>query len=211
MSTRYTVRDGDCISSIAFERGFFPDTVWEHPDNASLRQARKDNPNALLAGDQVVIPDKRSREVTAATGRRHTFRRRGVPAVFRVRVLFGGEPLAKEPFTLDVGGAWIQGTTTEEGVVEAMIPPNAAVARLRVGDGEDVLEYTFQLGGLDPADSPSGARQRLLNLGYLVEDETSDTDLAGALSAFQKDSGLSVTGELDGPTADELAARHDRA
>jgi LysM repeat protein len=47
MTTRYTVKQGDHLSSIAHEYGF-PDyqTIWNHADNAQLKQKRK-NPNVL--------------------------------------------------------------------------------------------------------------------------------------------------------------------
>ena len=43
----YTVKQGDCISSIADQMGFFWDTVWNDPNNEQLRNRRK-NPNAHL-------------------------------------------------------------------------------------------------------------------------------------------------------------------
>jgi N-acetylmuramoyl-L-alanine amidase len=57
----HTVKQGDCISSIAHETGFFWETLWNHPDNAKLKQLRK-NPNALLPGDVVSIPDQRVKQ-----------------------------------------------------------------------------------------------------------------------------------------------------
>ena len=73
------VRPGDCIASIASERGFFPDTIWNDPANESLRTLRKD-PYVLQPDDEVVVPDLRPKQVVCATGKRHTFRRRGVQA-----------------------------------------------------------------------------------------------------------------------------------
>jgi hypothetical protein len=39
---KYTVKQGDCISNIAFKYGFFPDTIWNDSKNSKLRQDRKD-------------------------------------------------------------------------------------------------------------------------------------------------------------------------
>ena len=62
MAENYQVKQGDCISSIAFEKGFFPDTIWNHPENENLKELRKD-PSVLLPGDSVYIPDKRLRNL----------------------------------------------------------------------------------------------------------------------------------------------------
>src|SRR5262249_2099786 len=126
MPTRYVVKEGDCISSIAFEHGLFPGTLWDDPDNAALREKRRENPNAIGAGAVLVIPDLKQTSTMIATGARHRFQRRGVPAKFRVQVRDDGEPVANAPFTLKVDGKLIEGTTTGEGIVEASIPPNAS-------------------------------------------------------------------------------------
>ena len=52
----YQAREGDCISSIAYENGLFPNTLWNHPDNAELKRNRKDM-NLLEVGDVVKIPE----------------------------------------------------------------------------------------------------------------------------------------------------------
>ena len=70
MATNYQVKPGDCVSSIAFEHGFFPDTIWNHPSNKQLKEKRKD-PNTLCAGDSVYIPDLREKVVNKPTNQMH--------------------------------------------------------------------------------------------------------------------------------------------
>src|SRR5208337_3002899 len=52
----YVVRQGDYLAQIAFRRGFVADRVWSAPENATLREARKD-PNILAPGDILHVPD----------------------------------------------------------------------------------------------------------------------------------------------------------
>ena len=37
--SKYTVKQGDCISSIADKYGFFPDIIWNDSKNSKLEQA----------------------------------------------------------------------------------------------------------------------------------------------------------------------------
>ena len=98
MPVNYIVNSGDCISSIAGNSGFFPDTIWNHPANAELKNTRL-NPNTLAEGDVVVIPDKQEKRESCAIDQEHRFLKRGVPALFRLRILDEGCPVAKVPYT----------------------------------------------------------------------------------------------------------------
>jgi len=62
MSREHLVRPGDCIASLAATCGVSVATIWDHPDNAALRQ-RRASPHQLMPGD-VVRPQlsKASRE-----------------------------------------------------------------------------------------------------------------------------------------------------
>jgi len=86
MAVDYKVRSGDCISSIAFNHGFFWETLWAHGKNSSLKQKRKD-PNILRPGDLVHVPDLTSKEESCATDKRHTFKVKGVPAKLQLRLM----------------------------------------------------------------------------------------------------------------------------
>ncbi|MBZ4415809.1 LysM peptidoglycan-binding domain-containing protein [Myxococcus sp. RHSTA-1-4] len=201
MPLRYEVRVGDCLSSIAFEHGFHPDTLWNHPDNAALRQQR-DNPNVLVAGDVVWIPDLRPKQVPVTTGRVHRFVRRGVPETFRLTLREMGKPQAGLSYTLEVDGREVaRGTLGEDGVLECRIPPNARKGILTLGGK---VRHELQLGAIAPAGTADGARARLCALGLLEREDASDEALAEALEAFQFEQGLEAHGRLDAPTQSRL-------
>lgn len=208
--TWYNVSSGDCIASIAFEFGHFPDTIWEHSQNASLRETRKD-PNVLFPNDRVFVPDLEEGPVSCATEKKHKFERKAVPAKLRVQLEFDGRPRANIPFTLIVDGVPIDGTTDGQGWVEVGIPPDAqrGVLKLRPPGAEEEV-FQLQLGTLDPADTVEGQKGRLRNLAYFQGDvdATITPAFANALRAFQKAKGLEETGEADAETQHRLKEEH---
>jgi hypothetical protein len=209
MAKEHTVRPGDCISSIAFENGFFPDTIWNHGRNAELKALRQ-NPNVLSPGDVVHVPDRRERVETRGTDASHRFKKRGVPAKLRVVLREDDEPVAGKPFLVVVDGIEIRGTTGGDGLIEVSIPPNARRAELTIGDGDDALRSVLQLGHMDAIDDVAGAQSRLRNLGYACEaDGEMGPGTAEALRHFQEDHELPVTGELDAATRAKLLSSHD--
>lgn len=207
MPIRHRVQQGECINSIASDYGFFPDTVWKAPDNEALRKERKD-PNALLPGDVVVVPDKRVRNEERATGARHTFKRKGVPAAFRLQIFVHGKKLANEKWTAKVDGTPHEGKTDGEGVLKIPIPPKARQIEIEIG-GE---KHVFDLGHVDPITEITGIQNRLTNLGYGKVEPTGELDDAtiAALLKFQRDVGFEETGRIDDRTRDELLELHDR-
>jgi hypothetical protein len=206
----YTVKQGDCISSIADEVGFFWETLWNHPSNAALKRKRK-NPNTLLPGDEIFIPEKRPKEEQCAATKRHRFRIKGIPVKLNLRLLdTEGKPRKNLPYTLTVDGRPKNAKTDGDGKIAEVIQPNAKKAKLVVKPpGEPEEEYDFDLGHMNPVDDVAGWQSRLQNLGYLREvTRELDDQTAEAVKKFQKAAGLSQTGEMDSATQAALEQRH---
>lgn len=203
----YVVQQGDCISSIATAHGFFWETLWNHAENAELKRRRTD-PNVLLEGDRVHIPELTIKEESGATEKRHRFRKKGEPAKLRLRLLDAQDrPRANLPYRLLIEGSWQEGTTDGDGKLEHSIPPHTREAVLDIR-GEGSIPLT--LGGLDPVSAISGVQQRLRNLGYdcgAGEGEWNE-ESRGAMKRFQESQGLTATGDPDQASRDKLVQVH---
>ena len=178
----YVVRQGDCLQSIAHRFGLPVDVVWEHPDNAELREKRE-SPYLLLPGDRVAIPERRRRQEDGATENRHRFVLKGVPVKLEIRLVSleeeddeeeeeddvedgsDGEPIEastgdpEEPCGVgeedpfDVDAAY-----TEEAPVAKEHPYENTPCLLRV-DGREVGEYETDGDGWLRASIPPTARE----------------------------------------------------
>jgi N-acetylmuramoyl-L-alanine amidase len=199
----HEVKQGDCINSIGFQYGFFPKTLWNHPDNAELKTLRKD-PNVLKQGDVVHIPDKNQKEELCGTEKLHKFKRRGVPSKFNLRLLFDDKPRSNEDYVLEIDGKMIKGKTDGDGWIRQRISPDAKEGKLKLKDGKEV--YPLNLGHLDPVDEVEGVQGRLANLGYYGDEVNGDMneETTEAIRKFQKDMGLEVSGEIDKALRDKL-------
>jgi len=197
----HTVKPGECIESIAFLYGFFPEALWQDEGNRKLRELRED-PNILFEGDTVQIPALRQKEEAAAIGKRYTVKTKGVPSKFRVNLVIDGKAMANTKYTLEVEKLPdpYQGTTGPNGEIDHWVPPDATQVVLRI-DGHELI---FMMGMIDPVTTRQGVIQRLLNLGYLgddsVEDPDFDEELQGALCDFQESQDLTPTGKPDDAT-----------
>ncbi len=201
------VSQGECMSSLAADTGHFWSTIWNHPANAELKRRRGD-PNVLLPGDAVFIPDKRLKEDTGATDARHKFRRRGEPSYLRLKLMEFGKPLAGETYILRIDGRRKQGTTDPEGLLVESIPGNARRVYLRVAG----REYRLKLGALNPVNQIGGIQMRLNNLGFLCgpADGTWNARTRAALNLFRSSVGLPESPEPDAATLQRLLECHDR-
>ncbi len=203
---KHTVKQGECMESIAWKYGHFWQYLWSHPNNAALKQKRKE-PNLLYPGDVVSVPDIRVDSVTRSTAKTHEFKIKGVPSKLHVIVKdHEGKPRKNEPYTLQLGGKTFTGNTSGAGELKHPMLPDVKTGTLTVGEGDDLEEYTLNVGQIDPLDKVSGAQGRLANLGFdagpidgklgpMTEKATAD---------FQKKYGLKQTGKLDSKTLDKL-------
>lgn len=212
MAFSHIVKDGDHLSKIAKRFGFRSfRTVWNDAGNALLRALRV-NPNVLLPGDVVFIPDKQDRDEAVQTGRRHTFFTT-TPSL-RLRVVLKDRfdtPLGGEPCTLEIDGDARPVITSNDGVIERSIAVNAEGGQLSIVG----VAVPVGIGRLHPVDDASGWLARLNNLGYHGGDtvNASTADLRSAVEEFQCDFGLPVVGlaadgALDGKTKQALLAAH---
>ncbi len=195
MPINHQVKQGDCISSIAFENGFSPDTIWNHPSNAELKKKRED-PNVLMPGDMVFVPDKRPKEVSESTNQVHKFKCKNTPEKFKLQLMIGGEPRVGEEYELEIEDLKFSGKTDGQGRIEQSIPPDAKNGKLILANGEEV--YQLQLGRLNPSDEITGAQGRLWNLGFYfgaIDGKMSD-ELEEAVQEFQFTKNIEPDGKL---------------
>lgn len=206
MSKR-TIERGDTVSRIAGETGFAPETIWEHPSNKELKEQRE-HMDVLAVGDVLHVPELVPKSLPAATGKRHRYKRKGVPMPFIVQVLDAwGNPRKERKYKLAIDDGLYEGTTDVNGVLRHYLPNAAKGGKLYI----DELVFDIGIGHLEPKTKLLGVQQRLTNLGYpcLGDDGEMGQATVIALSRFQRLAGLPVTGELDGATRDALNNHHE--
>lgn len=212
----HEVKLGDTLVSIAHEHGWRDwETIWNHPDNASLREQRAD-PQVLVPGDIVKVPEKTPKRLEVEAGRRHRFVAKVLTARFEALVRDGsGKPLKNRRFKLEIEGETSHsGYTDEEARIELAVSPDAKRGVLKVWTGapdERVLTWNLQLGHLEPPDTDKGLQARLANLGFYDGpiDGQVDDEVKAAIRNFQVVHGLEVTGEPDERTRQKLSDLHD--
>lgn len=206
---RHTVRRGESIISLSNQYGIPARKIWDHPDNRPLRE-RGRTMSILYPGDIVTIPERETREASAATERRHRFSCRGRTTWLRLRFLDKGRARAGEPYELHVEGRRFTGDLDSEGKLEVRVPADAGEGILLLGGSTSRQSIRIRVGHLDPLDENDGVRKRLQNLGLLGRggDDPSGERMRSALRRFQKMQGLAVTGSLDDATRNKLIEVH---
>jgi len=197
----HSAGSGECLSSISRHFGFASwRTVYDDSHNAELRKLRP-NPNALVKGDVVFVPDPDPRVEESATNRRATYRTIALPT--RLRIRFEGRSV--NDYELRVAGKIIKGRVGPGGMIDEPIPAEATAAELvmrptHLPGQED--RWTIELGMLDAISELTGVQARLDNLGFHcpVDGQESD-ETTRAIAAYQKWRGVGDgEGTLDDAT-----------
>jgi len=201
MPTNHTVVQGECLSRIAAQYGFADyRVIYDDPANAAFKKSRP-NPNVICPGDLLVIPDRRLKVLSLATGARHKV------VIARPKAAVRLDMQVTEPhfYELVIADQTFKGKTDGKSPIEHAISPLAEKGRIdlwpAVGGNETKKEGFFswelQLGHLDPPETIAGVQARLANLGYYNGpiDDTESLDLHLAVAAFELKVGLDITGD----------------
>jgi N-acetylmuramoyl-L-alanine amidase len=213
----HVVEQGECFATIARDNGMTRDDLYQHPDNAELRQKRP-SPFVLHPGDVVSVPDHPLQRVSAGTEMRHRYVTQLPQRELRVTLKdASGKPISNETYAITIGDDLQSGTTDGDGLLVQKFRRREPSAKLVIQGRVVILAF----GEIDPVkDAPdegaSGARERLRNLGYDVGDATQedadDNGLDGgtrtAIALFQHHAGIDVTGKLDDATMAKLVELH---
>lgn len=206
----HKVNPGECADLIAWAHGHDDARpVWGHGDNAELRERRPD-PNILMPGDAVTVPEAEPKEYTLATGKCHPIQVKIPRKELRLRVLaHKDEPLANAKYRLllDDVPEPREGTTDGEGMLKEKIRVDVRAGTLEIDDRRFRLRFNYINPFPDERSrSVSGVSSRLANLGYEAggASRPGSAALASALALYQTDAGLEVTAKLDAATKAKL-------
>jgi len=180
MPEDYTVREGDCIASLAYGRGLLWQKVWNHPTNADLKSQRKD-PNILFPGDHVFLPDKEPKTLDRPTEQRHKFVKKGTPAKLRLRILEDQLPeVPPHDNPTEAPPRHFTGEDPDTSSITENQQPRANAPYTLVIDGKTTTGETDSEGRIEVSIPPNANTGRLtlepgtlretimnLNLGYL--------------------------------------------
>jgi hypothetical protein len=181
-------------------------------DNAELREQRPD-PNILLPGDLLAVPDAKPKTHTLATGQRHRISVKIPRKELRLRVLaHNDEPLANAKYRLTLDGVpeARKGTTDGDGFLKEQVRIDVRGGLLEIDERRFRLRFNYiNPFPSEPVGAASGISSRLAGLGYESGGarRLRSRALTNALALFQADAGIEVTGKWDSATKDQLEKR----
>jgi hypothetical protein len=205
--TTYVVQPSDHVSGVADAFGFDDYTVvWNASGNADLQQQRTD-PHVLQPGDSLTIPEVKAQPAAnRPTSAKHPFQIQRSPLSLRLTLL---DLAAKSMTSAQVTVSGTSLTTDGNGLVETTLDKSAKGATFQDAQGNQV---DLTPGGLNPSEdtSDAGYKARLYNMGFLWDATVEDTDdeMVIALQDFQAQYSLTISGQLDDATKQQLLKVH---
>jgi hypothetical protein len=188
------------VSSIAAFYGFtdWEEKVWNASENAQLKEKRI-NPNTLVPGDDVFIPELEQKQESRPVDDWHDFHVVRNKRYLRLKLQNSDDtPIANRPYTIEpeasFRGTFVQQnqTTDADGKIEEEIPHTLIEATLVLPD--DNLRVKLKIGHLQPLPASEPVEGLSLDVGGAVE------GLAGAASG-----GLGALGGIASGAAGSLA------
>lgn len=210
MWREYIVRQGDFLAKLADRLGFDAKEVWDDERNRALRELRED-PNVLCPGDVLWIPEEGEERLPLSLGASNAFVAEVEEITLTLTLAVGKEPFRKERYEIQGPAEPAKERTDQNGKLTLTVPADVDELRIFLPDRNAIIPV--RIGHLDPPQTISGARGRLVNLGYYgyayTDEHRDDPDAFQiALSAFQRDHGIRPSGTLDPTTAKALKAAH---
>jgi hypothetical protein len=203
-SKKHVALYDECITSIAAHYGFSPQTLWDLPENNSLKKKRP-NMNILQEGDEVFIPERSIKWETVQAERCVTIKLSGIQSFLNLQLLDtdrNSRPDTDYLLSITAKSGKVfpdkKGTSDREGFINEPVPPDVDTATIVVMKDGIEDRYDLKLGGLDPFETLRGKQQRLRNLGFYCEYETTiGESTQEAVKQFQERYSHDVTGELE--------------
>lgn len=199
MSGWHTVKQGDCVHSLAAKEGIPLNRILEASENEQLFSVReRTRENMLVEDDRVFIPEREARTEQRPTDERHRFKYIRPIIELRVEINEMGQARADEPYWVEIDGKRHDGLTErtdQHGLVQCRLPADTAVAVIVIGELED--EYETHLGHNCPPDTRQGVHARLWNLGLLRDgeiDRSPDGDAAAGAQELLGDEAPQLVG-----------------
>src|SRR5436305_781753 len=143
----YTVKPGDCLTSIAAAHGFQDfKVIYNHADNKDFRDKRP-NPHIIHPGDQIFIPPVTPLTFKVPVGSHKKMEVKRPPAELQVHLKDAdGEPWKSKAYKIffPPRPAFREGPTDGDGLVKEKVPATVAIPTLTI-----YVRETFYWAGED--------------------------------------------------------------
>lgn len=137
-SKKHSALYDETITSIAAQYGFSPKTLWEHPENKTLKEKRP-NMNILQKGDEVFIPGKSVKWEMVQAEKQYTIKLEGIQSFINLQLLDSdrtSRPNATYLISITAKSGKTfpdrKGTTDNDGFINEPVPPDVDTATIIV-------------------------------------------------------------------------------